>query len=214
MVDHGDKHRQIKRQKTSKKEEQFADEDIDYVEEYEEDYQDGEGLQKRDFSKLELKPDHYNRPLWVCSDGQIFLETFSALYKQAYDFLIAIAELVCRLESMHEYNLTPHSLHDAVSLGLEIETMINVLNKLSKTKIPKEIIDFINGSTTNYGKFKLVLKKNSNFVKSPYPEVLKTLLKDVVITRSKIQSSEVSDIRGGDMFTVSKTLNEIGGSHT
>ena len=69
MDGHGDKHRQIKRQKTSKKEEQFADEDIDYVEEYEEDYQDGEGLQKRDFSKLELKPYHYNRPLWVCSDG-------------------------------------------------------------------------------------------------------------------------------------------------
>ena len=63
-----------------------VDEDIDYVEEYEEDYQDGEGLQKKYFSKMELKPDHYNRPLWVFSDGRIFLETFSALYKQAYDF--------------------------------------------------------------------------------------------------------------------------------
>lgn len=216
MAGHGDKHRHIKRQKTSKKEEQFADEDIDYVEEYEEDYQDGEGegLQKRDFSKLELKPDHFNRPLWVCSDGRIFLETFSALYKQAYDFLIAIAEPVCRPESMHEYNLTPHSLYAAVSVGLETETIIAVLNKLSKTKLPKEIIDFINGSTANYGKVKLVLKKNRYFVESPYPEVLKTLLKDAVIARSRIQSSEVSDIRGGDMFTVSKAPNEMGGSHT
>lgn len=51
---------------------------------------------KRDFSKLELKPDHANRPLWACADGRIFLETFSSLYKQAYDFLIAIAEPVCR----------------------------------------------------------------------------------------------------------------------
>lgn len=49
-----------------------------------------------DFSKLELKPDHGNRPLWACADGRIFLETFSPLYKQAYDFLIAIAEPVCR----------------------------------------------------------------------------------------------------------------------
>ena len=88
---------------------------------------------------------------------------------------------------MHEYNLTPHSLYADVSMGLETETMIDVLNKLSKTKLPKEIIDFINGSTTNYGKFKLVLKKNRYFVKSPYPEVLKTLLEDVVITRSRIQ---------------------------
>ncbi|KAJ0682541.1 putative DNA helicase [Helianthus annuus] len=53
---------------------------------------DGEG-KKRDFTRQELKPDHANRPLWVCADGRIFLETFSPLYKQAYDFLIAIAEL-------------------------------------------------------------------------------------------------------------------------
>ena len=113
-----------------------------------------------DFSKLELKPDHVNRPLWACADGRIFLETYSPLYKQAYDFLIAIAEPVCRSslslrlycvaviwfwiyfllayffrpESMHEYNLTPHSLYAAVSVGLETETIISVLNKLSKTK--------------------------------------------------------------------------------
>lgn len=55
--------------------------------------------QKRDFTKLELKADHLNRPLWVCADGRIFLETFSNLYKQAYDFLIAIAEPVCRYSS-------------------------------------------------------------------------------------------------------------------
>ena len=51
---------------------------------------------KKDFSTLELKPDHANRPLWACADGRVFLETFSPLYKQAYDFLIAIAEPVCR----------------------------------------------------------------------------------------------------------------------
>ena len=51
-------------------------------------------------------------------------------------------------------------------------------------------------------------------MKSPYPEVLNTLLEDVVITCSRIQSFEVSNIRGEDMFIVIKTLNEIGGSHT
>lgn len=57
-------------------------------------------MKKRDFTKLELKPDHANRPLWACADGRIFLETFSPLYKQAYDFLIAIAEPVCRSDSV------------------------------------------------------------------------------------------------------------------
>lgn len=35
-----------------------------------------------DFSFLQLKPDHSNRPLWVTPDNRIFLETFSPIYKQ------------------------------------------------------------------------------------------------------------------------------------
>jgi hypothetical protein len=35
-----------------------------------------------DYSSLTLKGDHFNRPLWVCSDGRIFLETYSPIYKQ------------------------------------------------------------------------------------------------------------------------------------
>lgn len=97
---------------------------------------------------------------------------------------------VARPESMHEYNLTPHSLYAAVSVGLETETIITVLNKLSKTKLPKEMIDFIQASTANYGKVKLVLKKNRYFIESPFPEVLKKLLKDEVIGKARI-STEV-----------------------
>nr|DAD47288.1 TPA_asm: hypothetical protein HUJ06_017225 [Nelumbo nucifera] len=209
---HGEKGRPSKRHKSSSKEDHrnafVEDEDAYYGEDFDEDSRDE--TKKRDFTKLELKPDHANRPLWACADGRIFLETFSPLYKQAYDFLIAIAEPVCRPESMHEYNLTPHSLYAAVSVGLETETVITVLNKLSKTKLPKEMIDFIHASTANYGKVKLVLKKNRYFVESPFPEVLKTLLRDDVISRARI-SSEGS--HGSDAFTVSKTMGEIEGSH-
>ncbi|MBA0582761.1 hypothetical protein Gorai_024894, partial [Gossypium raimondii] len=172
---------------------------------------------KRDFTKLELKLDHGNRPLWACADGRIFLETFSPLYKQAYDFLIAIAEPVCRPESMHEYNLTPHSLYAAVSVGLETETIISVLNKLSKTKLPKEMIDFIHASTANYGKVKLVLKKNRYFIESPFPEaswlflVLKKLLQDEVIGRARLVSENA---QGSDGFTISKTAGEIESGHS
>ncbi|GFP91895.1 DNA repair helicase xpb1 [Phtheirospermum japonicum] len=184
----GEKGRPSKKTKFSKERE---DDDSQLLEDFDDDIRDGEG-EKRDFSKLELKPDHVNRPLWACADGRIFLETFSPLYKQAYDFLIAIAEPVCRPESMHEYNLTPHSLYAAVSVGLETETIISVLNKLSKTKLPKEMIDFIHGSTVNYGK------------------VLKKLLKDDVIGRARI-SSEGN--HGGDGFTVGKSAGEIEGAH-
>ncbi|KAL0408171.1 UNVERIFIED_CONTAM: General transcription and DNA repair factor IIH helicase subunit XPB1 [Sesamum radiatum] len=92
----GDKGRPSKKFKFSKEEYRASavEDDSHFMEDLDDDQRDGEG-KKRDFSKLELKPDHANRPLWACADGRIFLETFSPLYKQAYDFLIAIAEPVC-----------------------------------------------------------------------------------------------------------------------
>lgn len=150
------------------------------------------GLMK-DFTKLELKPDHENRPLWVCCDGRVFLETCSLIYQQASDFLIAIAEPVSRPNSIHEYNLTPHSLYAAVSVGLQTHNIISLLNKLSKTNLPKEVVQFIQSSTSNYGKVKLVLKKNRYFIESPYPQVLKKLLKDDVISRARIASTSEED---------------------
>ena len=86
------------------------------------------------------------RPLWVCPDGRIFLETYSPVYKQAYDFLIAVAEPVCRPEAVHEYVMTPHSLYAAVSVGLETDTIVSVLNRLSK------VYHFISMNTNAHSK--------------------------------------------------------------
>ncbi|GJZ26029.1 DNA repair helicase XPB1-like protein, partial [Tanacetum coccineum] len=130
-------------------------------------YGDGEG-KRTDFTKLELKPDHANRLLWACADGRVFLETFSPLYKHAYNFLTAIDEPFCRLESLHEYNLTPQSLYAAVSVGLDTETIISVLNKLAKTKLPKEMGDFIHASTENYRKFDFDAKNSRNKMAMEY----------------------------------------------
>ncbi|CAL9136701.1 unnamed protein product [Musa acuminata var. zebrina] len=140
-------------------------------------------IKKMDFTQLELKSDHVNRPLWACADDRIFLQTFFPLYKQAYGYLVAVTEPVCRhcgfvlnpiipflsfafkvicaSSIMHEYNLTPHTLCAAVSVGLKIETIISVPSKLLE-----------NESTANYGKVKLVLKKTWNFVEPPFPEVI------------------------------------------
>lgn len=99
-----------------------------------------------------------HRPLWVCPDGRIFLETFSPIYKQAYDFLIAIAEPQSRPEVVHEYMLTEHSLYAAVSVGLETDTIISVLERLSKVNLSDDIKGFIKNSTQNYGKVSQTLK--------------------------------------------------------
>ncbi|GKB17137.1 DNA repair helicase XPB1, partial [Tanacetum coccineum] len=74
----------------------------------------------------------------ACADGLIFLEDFSPLYKQASDFLNAIAEPFLRRRC------------------LETKTIITDLNKLAKNKLPKDMVNFIHASIANYGK---VLKR-------------------------------------------------------
>eukprot|EP01036_Dinobryon_divergens_P036523 gene36523-47578_t len=129
---------------------------------------------------LSLKPDHASRPLWVTKENLIYLEAFSPIYHQAYDFLVAIAEPESRPEFIHTYRLTENSLYAAVAVSIDTESIILVLNRLCKTNLPKEVEDFIRTCTYTFGKAKIVLKENNFFIESKYPDVLKELLRNPV----------------------------------
>lgn len=148
---------------------------------------------KSDFSYLRLKSDHSTRPLWINpEDGHIILESFSPLAEQAQDFLITIAEPISRPSHIHEYRITTYSLYAAVSVGLETNDIISVLNRLSKVPTPKSIVSFIHSCTVSYGKVKLVLKYNRYFVESSSAEILQMLLRDQEIGHLRIEASETT----------------------
>ncbi|ETN75058.1 hypothetical protein NECAME_12516 [Necator americanus] len=50
---------------------------------------------------------------------------------------------VCRPEHIHEYQLTAYSLYAAVSVGLQTNDIIEYLERLSKSALPRGIIEFI-----------------------------------------------------------------------
>lgn len=140
----------------------------------------------QDFSSLQLRPDHATRPVYVSGNKRIFLETFSPIYKQAYDFLVAIAEPVSRPEQIHEYRLTPYALYAAVSVGLDSESIIRALSKLCKTSLPPQVPSFIRDCTRTYGKAKLVLRKGRYLVQTHQEPILKHLLADRTIASAVI----------------------------
>ncbi|GAA5980751.1 hypothetical protein JCM10908_001764 [Rhodotorula pacifica] len=147
--------------------------------------------QDRDYGYLPLRPDQASRPFYIVpSTGHIILENFHPLAKYATDFLVAIAEPVSRPKHIHEYKLTPHSLYAAVSVGLETENIIEVLNRMSKVPVPDELCEFIRECTHSYGKVKMVLKKNKHFVESSDPETLRILLRDKVIAEARVPPEE------------------------
>lgn len=146
-----------------------------------------------DYSGLPLKHDHAFRPLYISPYTRtIILESFHSLAPQAQDFLIAIAEPVSRPAHLHEYKLTPHSLYAAVSVGLQTEDIIEVLNRLSKVPVPTELTDFIRERTSSVGKVKLVLKHNRYFVESSHPETLRLLLKDPIISAARVTPEDAA----------------------
>lgn len=145
----------------------------------------------RDFSSLPLKPDHAARPLWISpDDGHIILEGFSPIAEQAMDFLVAIAEPVSRPAFIHEYKLTPYSLYAAISVGLSPSDILSVLDRLSKSSLPENVVSFIQDYTASFGKIKLVLKDNRYYVESAETETLRTLLQDEVVGGARIREED------------------------
>jgi Helicase conserved C-terminal domain len=168
---------------------------------------DGASIVEADFSHLALKPDHIARPCWVCPDGTIYLEAFHDLYAQAYDFLVAIAEPVARPEFVHQYKLTPFTLYAAVATNIETKSIITVLERLSKNKLPTEVDKFIKDCTSKYGKVKLVLRHNKFYVESEYPSVLKELLRDKIIDQARVKDD--GDTVGEDGFVTTTKAEEM-----
>ena len=144
----------------------------------------------RNFSSLPLKKDHPQRPLWVTSDRHVFLEAFSPLYSHATDFLIAVAEPVCRPDFIHEYELTPYSLYAAVSIGLTTDDIINFLETLSKVQVPEVVNSYIREKTSKVGRIKLVLMKTRTFIESQEPDLLRELILDPRISEMVVRMEE------------------------
>lgn len=144
----------------------------------------------RDFTGLRMKPDHENRPVWVSADRRILLETFSPIYKQAYDFLVAIAEPVSRPNLVHEYRLTAYALYAAVSVGLDAENIIRALRMLCKTDLPPEVPAFIREQTKTYGKTKLILQKGRYLVQTFDEDVLRMFLNDSVVRHARVEEGK------------------------
>lgn len=46
---------------------------------------------------------HPNKPLILCPDLTIIVETFNPLYQVAFEFLMSVAEPISRSEHIHEY---------------------------------------------------------------------------------------------------------------
>ncbi|GAW80069.1 DNA repair helicase RAD25 [Plasmodium gonderi] len=163
-----------------------------------------------DYSKdMILKKNHMNKPLWICSDGFIYLEMFNICSKQASDFLITIAEPICRPELIHEFQVTIFSLYAAISVGITLDELLINLDKFSKNSLPDELVHNIKKSAESFGKAKLVLRENKYYIEATNKSELDYLLKNNIIKNARLYSNEDNnEEQKKNIFTINNNFKE------
>ncbi|MBI9016355.1 MAG: DEAD/DEAH box helicase [Phycisphaerae bacterium] len=95
-------------------------------------------------------------PLIVQPDHTILVETASEHYIDARDQLVRFAELIKSPEHIHTYRLTPLSIWNACSAGLNAEQISQCLTDFSKYPVPEHVLFEVKNYASRYGK--LIIK--------------------------------------------------------
>jgi DNA excision repair protein ERCC-3 len=101
---------------------------------------------------MQYRPEN---PLVVQSDRTLLLETMGPHFAAARDLLARFAELVKSPEYVHTYRLSPLSLWNAASSGLDVEGVVAALHQWSKYPVPPDVPVWIRDIMGRYGRLVL-----------------------------------------------------------
>ncbi|MCA9977374.1 MAG: helicase-associated domain-containing protein, partial [Anaerolineales bacterium] len=99
-------------------------------------------------------------PIIVQGDKSVLLEVNNALYQEARDILSRFAELEKSPEYIHTYRISPLSLWNAASTGLDAETIVAGLSRYSKYPLPGNVEVDIREYVGRYGRIRLLRRDN------------------------------------------------------
>lgn len=125
-----------------------------------------------------MYPDRKN-PLIVQGDSTILLEVLNPVFEEARDSLLRYANLEKSPEYIHTYRLTPVSLWNAASSGMNGSDIIGELKRFAKYEIPPNIFIQINEWLSRYGKLRLLRTDSHLMLKADDPDLF------LEITRNK-----------------------------
>ena len=96
------------------------------------------------------------KPLIVQGDRTLLLDVHDPGFEEARAELSPFAELEKSPEHMHTYRMTPLSLWNAASTGLEAEVILSTLHSFSRYPVPENVAFFIRDTISRYGKIRLL----------------------------------------------------------
>ncbi|MFP4162676.1 MAG: DNA repair helicase XPB [Chitinispirillaceae bacterium] len=114
-------------------------------------------------------------PLIIQSNSTILLEVNNSLFVEARNAISQFAHLDKSPEYIHTYSITPLSLWNAASLGLESEEVVKRLEEFSKYPLPQNVVDDIVELMGRFGKIVLESGPEGLMLRSPDAALLKHL---------------------------------------
>ena len=124
-----------------------------------------------------------NRPVIVQSDNTILLEVDNPEFENARDAISPFAELEKSPEHIHTYRVTPLSLWNAASSGLNTESIVGALEQYSRYDIPEIVLTTVAEQMRRYGLIRLVRREGRMLLVSSDALLLNEIVRD-----RKIQS--------------------------
>ncbi|MBD2862609.1 DNA repair helicase XPB [Paenibacillus oceani] len=115
------------------------------------------------------------RPLVVQSDSTMLLEADHTLSEETAASISRFAELVKTPGHIHTYRMTPLSLWNAASSGMDAEQILDVLNRYGKFDVPLQARQNIIHFVSRYGLVKLRLDGQKLLLVSDEPGLLDKL---------------------------------------
>ena len=97
----------------------------------------------------------HENPLIVQSDHTLLLETMGPNFRPARDALVRFAELVKSPDYVHTYRVTPLSLWNAASSGMNVDEVLAALEKWAKYEVPPNVPVSIRQTMGRWGRLKL-----------------------------------------------------------
>ena len=111
-------------------------------------------------------------PIIVQSDRTILLEVDHPLHSEARDALVQFAELEKSPEYIHTYRLSPLSLWNAASGGMDADTILTALSSYSKHPLPTNVVTEIREYIGRYGRLKLIRNGDMLLLTSDDPTLI------------------------------------------
>ena len=109
-----------------------------------------------------MKTGNPDNPLIIQSDSTLLLDVHNSNFVAARNDIAPFAELEKSPEHIHTYRISPLSLWNAASAGLNANQILDNLEKWSRFEIPENIIFSINDIISRFGKLVLIETEDPN----------------------------------------------------